>query len=79
MTNVFAFFKLPSKNGESYGKHKGLDSDAGAKRVEGGVEGVAISRLGDRKPGVVRVEPREIQSPSDRTSDGRDVEPRSRA
>ncbi|KAK3018060.1 hypothetical protein RJ639_005185 [Escallonia herrerae] len=46
---------LPSKDGEGNREYKSLDAKAGAESVKSSVVGVAISRLGDGQPSIVRI------------------------
>lgn len=52
--------RIPSEKRECDGKKQGLEADAGVEVVEGGVVGVAVARLGDWEPGVLRVELGEV-------------------
>lgn len=67
--NKLLEFRLPSKNGESDREHEGLNTDTRAEGVEGGVVRVAVPRLGDREPGVLRVELHQVQGPPDRAAE----------
>lgn len=46
---------VPTKSGESNGKHESLEADIGVKNMEGCRKGISISWFGDGKPGVFGV------------------------